>query len=60
MALGKNASIGKTKVGVIAGPCSVESKQQTLEIAHAVKEASGIGFRGGAFKPAPAPTRSRD
>ena len=44
-------AIGGKKVGVIAGPCSVESKQQLLEIAHAVKEAGAIGLRGGAFKP---------
>jgi 3-deoxy-7-phosphoheptulonate synthase len=46
-----NAKIGGTKVGVIAGPCSVESKSQLLEVAHAVKEAGAVGLRGGAFKP---------
>src|SRR3954468_22162914 len=46
-----NAKIGGSKVGVIAGPCSVESKQQTMEIAHAVKAAGAVGLRGGAFKP---------
>jgi 3-deoxy-7-phosphoheptulonate synthase len=45
------SSIGGTRVGVIAGPCSVESKTQLLEIAHAVKEAGAVGLRGGAFKP---------
>jgi 3-deoxy-7-phosphoheptulonate synthase len=55
VALGSNAGIGGTKVGVIAGPCSVESKQQTLEIAHAVKEAGAVGLRGGAFKPRTSP-----
>jgi 3-deoxy-7-phosphoheptulonate synthase len=45
------AKVGGNKVGVVAGPCSVESKQQTLEIAHAVKEAGAVGLRGGAFKP---------
>jgi 3-deoxy-7-phosphoheptulonate synthase len=45
------ATIGGKKVGVIAGPCSVENKTQLLEIAHAVKEAGAIGLRGGAFKP---------
>ena len=44
-------SVGGTRVGVIAGPCSVESRQQTLEIAHAVKEAGAVALRGGAFKP---------
>src|SRR5947209_2235187 len=43
--------IGGKKVGIIAGPCSVESKAQLLEIAHAVKESGAIGLRGGAFKP---------
>src|SRR5437763_11576956 len=50
-----NAKIGGGKVGVIAGPCSVESKQQTMEIAHAVKEAGAVGLRGGAFKPRTSP-----
>jgi 3-deoxy-7-phosphoheptulonate synthase len=46
-----DSQIGGKRVGVLAGPCSVESKQQILEIAHAVKEAGAIGLRGGAFKP---------
>jgi 3-deoxy-7-phosphoheptulonate synthase len=50
-----NTVIGGTKVGVIAGPCSVESKAQILEVAHAVKEAGAIGLRGGAFKPRTSP-----
>ena len=44
-------SVGGTRVAMIAGPCSVESRQQTLEIAHAVKEGGAVGLRGGAFKP---------
>src|SRR5579864_3694845 len=32
------ATVGGKRVGIIAGPCSVESKNQLLEIAHAVKE----------------------
>src|SRR6188474_3089398 len=43
--------VGGRKLGVIAGPCSVESRGQLLEIAHAVKEAGAVGLRGGAFKP---------
>jgi 3-deoxy-7-phosphoheptulonate synthase len=50
-----NTVIGGTKVGIIAGPCSVESKAQILEVAHAVKEAGAIGLRGGAFKPRTSP-----
>jgi 3-deoxy-7-phosphoheptulonate synthase len=49
------ARIGGKRVGVIAGPCSVESKQQIDEIACAVKEAGAIGLRGGAFKPRTSP-----
>ena len=45
------ATVGGKKVGIIAGPCSVESKSQVLDIAHAVKEAGAVGLRGGAFKP---------
>lgn len=45
------SAIGGMRVGVIAGPCSVESKSQIIEIAHAVKEAGAVGLRGGAFKP---------
>jgi len=44
-------SLGGKKVGVIAGPCSVESKSQLLEVAHAVREGGAVGLRGGAFKP---------
>ncbi len=46
-----NAIVGGQRLGVIAGPCSVEDRQQLLEVAHAVKEAGAIGLRGGAFKP---------
>jgi 3-deoxy-7-phosphoheptulonate synthase len=46
-----NGRIGGNRIGVIAGPCSVENKSQLLEIAHAVKEAGAVGLRGGAFKP---------
>jgi len=40
---------------VIAGPCSVESRTQILEAAHAVKEAGATALRGGAFKPRSSP-----
>src|SRR5438477_3455183 len=45
------AKVGGRKVQVIAGPCSVESKQQLLETARAVKEMGATALRGGAFKP---------
>lgn len=47
----ERARVGGKRIGVIAGPCSVESKTQLLEIAHAVKESGAVGLRGGAFKP---------
>src|SRR5947207_1459863 len=47
--------IGAGHLGVIAGPCSVESRQQILDIAHVVREAGGRGLRGGAFKPRTSP-----
>ncbi len=47
--------VGDTKVLVIAGPCSVESREQILETAHAVKEAGATALRGGAFKPRSSP-----
>jgi 3-deoxy-7-phosphoheptulonate synthase len=48
-------TIGGRKIAVIAGPCSVESEEQILEVAQRVKDA-GAGFlRGGAFKPRTSP-----
>lgn len=47
--------IGGNKIGVMAGPCSVESKAQILEVAHIVKEAGATALRGGAFKPRTSP-----
>lgn len=49
------ASAGGKKVALIAGPCSVESRTQLLECAHAVKEAGATALRGGAFKPRTSP-----
>jgi 3-deoxy-7-phosphoheptulonate synthase len=46
---------GASKVLVIAGPCSVESREQTIEIACAVKELGATALRGGAFKPRTSP-----
>ncbi len=47
--------VGAQKLAIIAGPCSVESRQQILETAFAVKEAGAIALRGGAFKPRTSP-----
>jgi 3-deoxy-7-phosphoheptulonate synthase len=47
--------IGGQRVALIAGPCSVESREQILEVAQAVKEAGATALRGGAFKPRTSP-----
>lgn len=46
---------GQEKIAVIGGPCSVEGKEQILEIAKGVKEAGGVMLRGGAYKPRTSP-----
>jgi len=51
----RGVEVGARELCVIAGPCSVESREQTLEIAHAVKEAGAHMLRGGAFKPRSSP-----
>ena len=40
---------------MIAGPCTVESREQTLETAEVVRDAGGTLFRGGAYKPRTSP-----
>jgi 3-deoxy-7-phosphoheptulonate synthase len=47
--------IGGRALAIIAGPCSVESKEQILEAAHAVKASGAQFLRGGAFKPRTSP-----
>src|SRR6202044_1948930 len=52
--------IGGRKIGgehfaLIARPCTVESRQQLLETAHAVKDAGAAMLRGGAYKPRTSP-----
>lgn len=47
--------IGGDKVVVIAGPCSVESREQLVSTAHAVKKAGASLLRGGAYKPRTSP-----
>jgi 3-deoxy-7-phosphoheptulonate synthase len=46
---------GRGAIGVIAGPCSVESQDQIVACAKAVKAAGGTALRGGAFKPRTSP-----
>lgn len=45
------ATIGGDEIQVIAGPCAVESLEQTLAVARAVRGAGGRVLRGGAYKP---------
>ncbi len=47
--------LGGRAIAVMAGPCSVESKEQLLEAAHAVKAAGATFLRGGAYKPRTSP-----
>src|SRR5918911_76371 len=49
------AAIGGNKVVVMAGPCSVESREQVLDVAAKVKAAGARVLRGGAFKPRTSP-----
>jgi 3-deoxy-7-phosphoheptulonate synthase len=49
------ARLGGRTVAVMAGPCSVESKEQILEAAEAVKKAGATFLRGGAYKPRTSP-----
>ena len=49
------AQIGGDRIAVIAGPCSIESREQLLETAWAVKEAGAVILRGGAYKPRTSP-----
>ncbi len=48
-------SIGDKGIVLIAGPCSVESRQQFIETALAVREAGAHALRGGVFKPRTSP-----
>ncbi len=48
-------AVGGDQLIVMAGPCSVESEEQILESAHAVKSAGATVLRGGAFKPRTSP-----
>ena len=51
----KGFSVGGDEIAIMAGPCSVESRAQLLEIAHAVREAGAHALRGGVFKPRTSP-----
>jgi 3-deoxy-7-phosphoheptulonate synthase len=57
--LGDGVTIGGDEISIIAGPCSVESEEQTLSTAHAVKAAGATILRGGAYKPRTSPYEFR-
>ena len=52
---GTNATVGGRDLAVIAGPCSVETREQTFAAAEQVAKAGAQFFRGGAFKPRTSP-----
>ncbi|HEX7285965.1 MAG TPA: 3-deoxy-7-phosphoheptulonate synthase [Candidatus Angelobacter sp.] len=52
---GTDAGFGGRHLGVIAGPCSIESREQAFTIAERVAKAGARFFRGGAYKPRTSP-----
>ena len=53
--MGCGVTIGGKKIAVIAGPCSVESHDQMVGVARAVKASGAVAMRGGAYKPRTSP-----
>ena len=53
--IGPGVSFGGAEVVIIAGPCSVESEEQIVNAARAVRAAGASALRGGAFKPRSSP-----
>ncbi len=53
--VGGGLTVGEGHFHVIAGPCSVESEEQIIEVAKAVKASGATMLRGGAFKPRTSP-----
>ena len=52
---GTNASIGGRDLAIIAGPCSIETREQAFAVAEQVAKAGAQFFRGGAYKPRTSP-----
>jgi len=52
---GTDATIGGADLAIVAGPCSIESRDQAFEIAEQVAAAGAQFFRGGAYKPRTSP-----
>ena len=53
--LGRGVQVGGGRLTVIAGPCSVESREQMVGVAKAVKASGAAAMRGGAYKPRTSP-----
>src|SRR5271156_4286626 len=52
---GTNASIGGRDLAIVAGPCSIETREQAFAVAEQVARAGAQFFRGGAYKPRTSP-----
>jgi 3-deoxy-7-phosphoheptulonate synthase len=52
---GSDGSFGGRDLGIVAGPCSIESREQAFTIAERVSKAGARFFRGGAYKPRTSP-----
>src|ERR1700691_5661767 len=52
---GTDATIGGSDLAIVAGPCSIESRDQAFEIAEQVAASGAQFFRGGAYKPRTSP-----
>jgi 3-deoxy-7-phosphoheptulonate synthase len=52
---GTDATIGGAELAIVAGPCSIESRDQAFDIAEKVAAAGAQFFRGGAYKPRTSP-----
>lgn len=50
-----DAAIGGEELAIIAGPCAIESREQAVVVAEAVRRSGAKFFRGGAFKPRTSP-----
>lgn len=53
--IGPHSSIGGGAIGVMAGPCSIESEEQMMTVARACRDAGATVLRGGAYKPRTSP-----
>src|SRR6201994_912394 len=52
---GSDGSFGGRDLGIVAGPCSIESREQAFAVAERIAKAGARFFRGGAYKPRTSP-----